>query len=61
VNDMSSAFGGIFSMVSSCKDQVFGMLKPALDCTDPMLDLIRPTCGPLVDFCKNVVRSLETF
>ena len=57
---MTEGISGIFGLVGSCKDQVFGMLKPAIDCMDPALDMFRPFCGPLVDMVKNVFKALET-
>ena len=57
---MTESITGIMGMVRSCKDQVLGMLKPAIDCAEPGLDMFRPVCGPLVDFVKNVLQAIET-
>ena len=57
---MTEGISGIFGLVSSCKDQVLGMLKPAIDCAEPGLDMLRPVCGPLVDFLKNMLQAIET-
>ena len=57
---MTQGISGVFGLVSSCKDQAFGMLKPAIDCTDPALDMFRPFCGPLVDCVKNMLKAIQT-
>ena len=57
---MTEGISGMFGLVTSCKDQFLGMLKPAIDCSEPALDMFRPFCGPLVDFIKNMLKAIET-
>ena len=57
---MTEGISGIVGLVRSCIDQVIGMLKPAIDCAEPGLNMLRPVCGPLVDCLLNMISALET-
>ena len=56
---MADSFGMVIGLCESVKDMTLGIIKPVLDCSEPVLDIFRPTCAPLIDFCKNLVAAIE--
>ena len=56
---MADSFGMVMDLCRSVRDMTLGFAKPVIDCGEPILDMFRPTCAPLIDFCKNLVAALE--
>ena len=56
---MADSCGMVTSLCESVKNMTIGFAKPVIDCGEPVLDLFRPTCAPLIDFCKNLVAAIE--
>jgi len=56
---MADSFGMVMDLCGSVKNMALWIAKPVIDCGEPVLDMFRPTCAPLIDFCKNLVAAIE--
>lgn len=67
IRSLTSSCGGVGSSVGGATDVIrkpcditISLIKSAIDCVEPLLDLARPTCGPLIDLIKNIVTIFDT-
>ena len=56
---MAYSFGMMMDLCESVKNMTLPMTGHEIDCGEPILDIFRPTCAPLIDFCKNLVAAIE--